>query len=66
MAQVEVSDLMAFVRSAEQQKGKYIKLMLSNLELEGKLDKPTRKIILDGVNGLVRSIYRNVGYELED
>lgn len=66
MAQVEVTDLVAFVRSSEQQKGKYIKLILSNLELEGKLDKATRKIILDGVNGLVRSIYRSVGYDLED
>jgi hypothetical protein len=62
---IAVPDLVDLVRHIEHQKGKYVKQTLARLEQEGKLDKVTRKRVLDGMNSFARAIYRP-WYDVEE
>lgn len=44
-------------------RGKHIKQVLQRLEQLGKIDKETRKIILDEFNDYYRAIMKELGYE---
>lgn len=68
---VDVGDsevvLMAMViNTVESLRGKWVKIILRNLEKSGTVDYRTRKIILDGVNGMVRDLYKNLGLTIDD
>lgn len=60
-----IDDIVQTVRLIEHHKGKFIKHVLSELERQGKLDKDTRKLVLDGFNNFSRSIQQELGYVVE-
>ena len=67
MKSIEVSDLVAFVELVEQQKGRFIKQLLVNLERrDGRVSPETRKLLLDTINDYTRSIYKIIGYTVEN
>jgi hypothetical protein len=63
---MEQSELTATQRMIEHIKGKYVKRVLTQLEISGKLDAEVRKIILDGANDISRDIQKGLGYTVQD
>jgi hypothetical protein len=62
---LDLSDIYSLVKDIDQQKGKYVKAVLTALETSSKLDKDTRKIVLDGFNNFNRAVQRLLGYEID-
>jgi len=54
------------IKIIDQLRGKYIKIILSNMEKQGNLTKDQRKAILDGVNGMTRELYKVLGFDYEE
>ena len=67
MKTIEVSDLVAFVELVEQQKGRFIKQLLNDLEKrDGRITPQMRKLLLDTINDYTRAIYKVIGYTVEN
>ncbi len=62
---LDLSDIYSLVKDIDQQKGKYVKAVLTALETSNRLDKDTRKIVLDGFNNFNRAVQRLLGYEID-
>jgi hypothetical protein len=62
---LDLSDIYSLVKDIDQQKGKYVKAVLTSLETSNRLDKDTRKIVLDGFNNFNRAVQRLLGYEID-
>lgn len=66
MKPIEVSDLVAFVELVEQQKGRFIKQLLNDLERkDGRISPELRKLLLDTINDYTRAVYKVIGYTIE-
>lgn len=62
---LEIADIVETVRLIEHHKGKFIKILLTHLEQNGKLDKETRKVALDTFNNFSRAVQKELGYVVE-
>ena len=66
MKPIEVSDLVAFVELVEQQKGRFIKQLLNDLERkDGRISPELRKLLLDTINDYTRAVYKVIGYTID-
>lgn len=54
------------LRHLENMRGKYIKQILTRLELAERTDSTIRKIVLDEINNLFRELLPALGYTVED
>lgn len=63
---MQIEDIVESVRMIEHHKGKYIKIVLADLEQRDCFDKNVRKVVLDAFNNFSRAVQRELGYNVED